>query len=322
MIRNNTGFWLHYSAYNTASSAPELNDAANHTLKLFIDGALSDPNNTPEDIAVGECRIFIDPAESNGAKIITVAGVSSTADVSIIPATAITDLLTPGTAFVSPYTAWDTAANAPKTADVGNHTITITQDNTSGGALNPPAEIDAVTVPGLYKVAVTSVEGTGKAVSIIGVSTGTTNIIPTELAPFTVDNAAISDVRLGTDYAEGTLTGTAAIPAASDTRLGTAVDAGVGTAAIPAAADVRLTVPVDATTGTAAIPGPNDTRLNVPTDDTVGNYVPADEDSHLLGDQYGSLGTEFTGTKALTQFGLPVDVILEDSEILVFEGCD
>lgn len=53
-----------------------------------------------------------------------------------------------------------------------------------------------------------------------------------------------------------------------------------------------------------------------------GNYVPADEDRHALGDSYGSNGTEFTGTKALTPFNLPVDVILEDSEILIFEGCE
>jgi hypothetical protein len=34
--------------------------------------------------------------------------------------------------------------------------------------------------------------------------------MPTELAPFTVDYPAESDVRLATDYAEGTLTGTLA----------------------------------------------------------------------------------------------------------------
>ena len=301
MIRNNTGFWLHYKAYNTTNNTPELDDAANHTLKLFIDGVLSDPNNTPENIAAGESRIFIDPAESNGKKIITVAGVSSTPNVSISPAPVITDLLISGAAFIAPYTAWDISTNAPKINDVGNHTITIAQDATSGGVISTPAEIDAVNVPGLYKVAVTSVEATGKAVSIIGVSTGNTNIIPTELAPFTVDNAAISDVRFDVDYAETTLTGTAFIPAKADTRKDTPVDDGVGTLAVASASDVRL---------------------NVPTDDTVGDYVPADEDSHLLGDSYGSLGTEFTGTKALTSFQLPVDVILEDSEILVFEGCD
>ncbi len=113
--------------------------------------------------------------------------------------------------------------------------------------------------------------------------------------------AAIEDVRNGTVYDDGNLTGTAAIPAKPDTRKGTPVDDGVGTLAVAPASDVRE---------------------NVPTDDTVGNYVPAIEANHALGDSYGSNNTEFTGTKALTQFFLPVEVILEDSEILVFEGSE
>ncbi len=113
--------------------------------------------------------------------------------------------------------------------------------------------------------------------------------------------AAIEDVRNGTIYNDGALTGTAFIPAKSDTRKDTPVDDGVGTLAVVPASDVRL---------------------DVPTDDTVGNYVPAIEARHALGDSYGSNGTEFTGTKALTPFRLPVDVILEDSEILVFEGAE
>jgi len=115
------------------------------------------------------------------------------------------------------------------------------------------------------------------------------------------DFPAETDVRLNVDYNNAILTGSAAIPGASDVRDGVAVDA---------------------TTGTAAIPGANDVRQGVPTDDTVGNYVPAEEGNHALGDSYGSLGTEFTGTKALTPYNLPVELIVEDSEILVFEGAE
>ena len=141
MIRNNTGFWLHYSAYNAASNVAELNDSGNHTLKLFIDGVLGDPTNSPEDIANGECRIFITAAESNAAKFICVAGISSTSDVYIIPGYTITDLLVPGAAFVGCYTAWDAGNNVPKTGDDANHTLTVAQDNTSAGAANSPAEV-------------------------------------------------------------------------------------------------------------------------------------------------------------------------------------
>ena len=303
MVRNNTAFWLHYSAYNTVNNAAESGDVANHTLKLIIDGVVSAPTNSPQEIAVGEYRILVTAAESNGAKFICVAGVSATADVYIIPAMAITDLLTAGTAFVGCYTAWDVANNVPKTGDVANHTMTVAQDATSAGATNAPAQINAVTVPGLHSLSVTTGEATGNAVSILGVSaTADVNIIPTELAPFNVDYPAEADVRLGTDYAETTQTGTLDLPGISDVRDGTDFDNSTKT-------------------GTAAIPGANDVRLNVPTDATLGNYVPADEDKHQLGDSYGSLGTEFTGTKALTSFQLPQEIIIEDEEIIIVEEC-
>lgn len=94
--------------------------------------------------------------------------------------------------------------------------------------------------------------------------------------------AAIEDVRLGTIYNDGTLTGTAAIPAKPDTRKDTPVDDGVGTLAV---------VPA------------NDTRFGVPTDDTVGNYIPADPSKYDIDEQYGSLGTEFTGTRQQSFIG-------------------
>jgi hypothetical protein len=190
MVRNNTSFYIHYSAYDAANNEPELNDAANHTLKLFIDGVLSTPTNSPENIGAGECRLLITAAESNGAKFICVAGVSSTSGVYIIPGMVITDLLIPGVAFIGCYTAWDGANNVPATgdvdsADVPNHTLIVAQNNTSAGATNAPAEINAVSVPGLYSLSVTAGEANGTAVSIIGTSsTADINIMPTELAPF------------------------------------------------------------------------------------------------------------------------------------------
>lgn len=119
--------------------------------------------------------------------------------------------------------------------------------------------------------------------------------------PVACDLPAISDVRFLTVYDNGNKTGSAHMVGASDTRLGVLTDDTVGTLAVAPASDVRE---------------------NVPTDDTVGNYVPADEDNHALGDSYGANGNEFTGTKALTPYNLPVEVIREDSEILVYEGSE
>ena len=283
MYRNNTAFWLHYTAWNTSTNAVELGDAANHTLKLIVDGVMTDPINTQDNIALGECRILIDEVESNLIKSMCVAGISSTPNVVLIPAMVTTDLLKPGISFVGYYTAWDGANNEPKINDTGNHSITIAQDNTSAGATNAPSEIDAADVPGLNKITATAAEATGRSVSLLGESsTADINIIATEYALFNVDNADEGDVRLGTDYAEATLTGTAAIP-----------------------------LPVDV-------------RSGVPTDDTVGNYVPADVAVVLDGEQFGSLGTEFTGTLVPTQasYELPQAVIIEDEEIIIFEGCE
>lgn len=190
MVRNNTAFWIHYSAYNASTNVLEAGDVdsggvPNHTLKLFIDGVETVPTNSPEEIGAGEYRIQVTAAESNGAKFICAAGVSSTTSIYIIPAMVITDLLVPGTAFIACYTAWDGANNAPKTGDDANHTLTVAQNNTSAGATNTPTEVNAATCPGLYKLSVTAVEANGTAVSIVGTSsTADINIMPTELNPF------------------------------------------------------------------------------------------------------------------------------------------
>jgi hypothetical protein len=64
---------------------------------------------------------------------------------------------------------------------------------------------------------------------------------------FTADNnlgqAAVADVRTGTVYANGNLTGTCAVPAAGSVSLGVPVDAGFGTAVLtPAAIRSELSV--------------------------------------------------------------------------------
>lgn len=282
MYRNNTGFWVHYTAYNSVSNAAEPGDAANHALQLVIDGIETVPNNTPEDIAFGECRIFIDAAESNGAKLISVGGVSGTPDVHIITAHIKTDLFVSGGPFVGCYNAWDKVLNEPAPGDAVNHSILIAQDNTNSAAPGQ-TEINSFTLPGLYRVSGTGAQSNGKSVSIIGDSSNAdVNVIPTQFGLFNVDYPAEADTRLGTVYAEATRTGTAAIPDKSD---------------------VRTLVPVD---------------------DTVGDYVPAEIGVVLEGEQFGSQGTEFTGTLVPFQasYELPQEIILEAEEIIIFEGCD
>lgn len=110
-----------------------------------------------------------------------------------------------------------------------------------------------------------------------------------------------SDVRFNTVYNDGALTGTAHMVTAPDTREG---------------------VLTDDTVGTLAVAGPTNVRRAIPTDDTVGVYDPADPTLYAQNQQYGANGTEFTGSKTVTQFETPVEIILEDPEIIIYEGCD
>jgi hypothetical protein len=55
---------------------------------------------------------------------------------------------------------------------------------------------------------------------------------------------AITDVRFGTSYASGALTGSAYIPAASSVAFGVPVDAGSGTAVLTPA-EIRATLAVE-----------------------------------------------------------------------------
>lgn len=281
MIAQGIAIWVHYKVWDSANKVFLSGDIANHTLQVIKDGVLAAATNTPQAVGGILYRVLLTASEVNGL-FITLGGVTSTADAYIIPVHMLTDATTKGVSLTVQYTAWNMDTDAPELNDQANHTLNVAEANATAAAINSPTQVSAVLIPGVYSLVLESIETDGPIDSVYGTST-TSNVtlmpitFPVALA---ADPAAESDVRLGTDYDSGALT------------------------------------------GSAAIPGPSDVRAGVAVDDTVGNYVPADEDNHALGDSYGSLGTEFTGTKALTSFQLPVDVILEDEEILVFEGCE
>lgn len=77
------------------------------------------------------------------------------------------------------YVAWDTSANAGKTADVGNHTLRVVKDGTSAAPTNSPAEVDATNAPGVYKLVLTATECTADCVIVCGKSsTANVSIMP------------------------------------------------------------------------------------------------------------------------------------------------
>ncbi len=108
------------------------------------------------------------------------------------------------------------------------------------------------------------------------------------------DQPDAADVRLGVVYNDSLTTGTAAIPAASNVRFGTAVDAGAGTAYIPLAYDVRLDTPVDNTTGTLIVPDPSQVQNGVGVDHTVGTF---------------GLGATMTLATSSTSYATPADTL-------------
>jgi hypothetical protein len=64
------------------------------------------------------------------------------------------------------YTAWDTAANEPKTGDVANHTIRYVKDGVAATAVASPVEVEH----GEYKLNLAADENTGDMMSVIGES--------------------------------------------------------------------------------------------------------------------------------------------------------
>jgi len=74
------------------------------------------------------------------------------------------------------YTAWDSAAQAPKAGDVANHTLRVITDGTSNVPSNVASEVDAVNAPGEYKITLTAGEMNGNFIVLAGVS-ATANVV-------------------------------------------------------------------------------------------------------------------------------------------------
>jgi hypothetical protein len=220
MKRQGTGFWVHYNAYNSTTNKGVTGDVLNHHLKFVIDGVETEPINTPEAVRFDEYRIFVTPEESLDAKFIRVGGISDTPDVYIISTDIITNLLKPGEPFVGCYTTWDEVNNIPMLGDAGNHSMFIAQDDTDSAAPGQ-SEVNAITLPGTYKVSATGVQSNGREVSIIGSSSNpNAGIISTELSPYNEDQANEDDVREDINYSENTLKGNLNLPVEPDVRSG------------------------------------------------------------------------------------------------------
>lgn len=81
-----------------------------------------------------------------------------------------------GASITIEYVAWDTAANAGKTGDVGNHTLKWIKDGTPATPTNSPSEVDSTNAPGIYKLTLTATECQCYVGMLAGKS-GTTGVV-------------------------------------------------------------------------------------------------------------------------------------------------
>jgi hypothetical protein len=93
MAIKNQALVLSYLAWDTVNSVGKTGDAANHNIKILADGSLITPVASPiqADIGLpGVYKISLTDAEMN-YNCITLGGLSSTAGVSLIPVTIVTE---------------------------------------------------------------------------------------------------------------------------------------------------------------------------------------------------------------------------------------
>lgn len=130
---------------------------------------------------------------------------------------------------------------------------------------------------------------------------GTIYVISCSISLSSYAQIAGSSINCGGSGAGVTITTVAGqtVPSPVNVRNGTSVGAGAsGTAYIPSAANVRAGTATDATTGTLAVPSPNDVRSGTNVDATTGNATFPGQIHVENGVQYGTNGTQYTGTRS------------------------
>jgi hypothetical protein len=81
------------------------------------------------------------------------------------------------------YVAWDTANNAAKTGDAGNHSLRWVKDGVAAAPTNSPVEVDAAAAPGVYRLLLTAAEASCQLGTLCGKSsTSGIAIVPVTLS--------------------------------------------------------------------------------------------------------------------------------------------
>ena len=120
MALRGTAVTIQYLAWDTANNVGKTGDVSNHTLRLIQDGTAAAPTNSPAEVDATNCpgvyKLAITAAEME-YNVITLAGKSSTANISISPVIMTTEGNIEGTLNLTEVMRIILAAVAGKTTD-------------------------------------------------------------------------------------------------------------------------------------------------------------------------------------------------------------
>ena len=124
---------LTYIAWDTSANEGKTGDVGNHTLRWVKDGSSVTPSNSPSEVdstnAPGVCKITLTASECS-CFLGTLAGKSSTADVSIMPLTVSFEQVP-----VAAYVTGAVSDAGPSTTDFDTDLTEASDDHYNGGVV-------------------------------------------------------------------------------------------------------------------------------------------------------------------------------------------
>jgi hypothetical protein len=225
--------------------------------------------------------VYLDNVTLTAAEILTTAGPELVEEAARIPWPLLSQgepgMASRGQPLTLQYVAWDTTANAGKTADRSNHTLRWFKDGTSAAPTNAPSESDPTNAPGVYTVALTAAECTCH----LGTLTGKSSTAGVVIIPVTITFEEFRIQPLAATVSAGEVIGSD-IVAYQHGRLGpyrweitdsTGQPVNLASAALAfvACKPGRPDAPVftlTSATGTLTVGGPDHNQVTLAADDT------------------------------------------------------
>lgn len=193
-----------YVAWNTSTQAGATGDVANHTLRVVKDGTSGAPTNSPAEVdatnAPGVYKLTLTASECT-ADCVTVAGKSSTANVTIIPLTVTFEQL--------PTVAAGGNGGLPTGDASGRVLLQPTQTGVTIPTVTtlsnlPAITTDWITAAGVSAAAVTKIQA-GLSTYAGGDTTGVTTLLTRVGGAITISGGKVAATMGATDYSGNTV---------------------------------------------------------------------------------------------------------------------